>query len=288
MLSKYLPCLLIYAICLLDLGYAKGFTLHTGSIDVRDACQMIARAGRFNIVFHRAVKGPTALSIKGLEPLAALKELARTTGFFVIGVQGTRVGENGPIDTFFLSPNDRPTIVLKSKAQNGFGFTLKNREIDVRDIFQMIARVARVNLIFDKEVRGKTSIEVKSIAPLRCLELMCLANGFKMTEFDEAPNTYVISKKEINNLLFEPKIDKSVPADFSIKNRDIDMRLILRSVAEHAGIRLRIGREIRGMIACELKNLRPLEVLKMLAASNYLNVKAVKDEPLLYDVSISR
>ena len=273
-----------------EFSFAAGFTLKTDSIDIRDACQMMARAGRFNVVFHKSVRGKTAVSEQNNDPVLALKKVTKSVGLHAIEVKGTQASypPHREIKTFLVTPKDMPPITLKIKTPPGYGFTLKNRDIDIRDIMQMIARVAKINVIFDKNVRGRTAVEVSRIPPLRCLELLCIAQGYKLNRFAGAPNTYIVAHRAVDQLVFDPPIDAKVPADFTIKYRDSDIRLLLRSIAEHAGIRLRIHNSVRGLIACELKHMRPLEVLKMVAASNYLDVKAVKGEDKLYEVSLSQ
>ena len=277
-------------LCTLKFGLAKGFTLKTDSIDIRDACQMMARAGRFNIVFNNSVRGKTAVSVKNSDPAIALKKLTQSAGLHAVEVKGTKAAypPHREIRTFLVTPKAMPPITLKMKTPPGYGFTLKNRDIDIRDVMQMIARAAKINVLFDKNVRGRTAVEISRIPPLRCLELLCIAQGYKLTKFCGAPRTYVVSRRSVDKLIFDPPIDKKVPSDFSIKNRDIDIKLLLRSVAEHAGIRLRITPAVRGRNACELHYMRHIEVLKMLAASNYLDVKAVKGEAKLYEVSLSQ
>ena len=79
-------------------------------------------------------------------------------------------------------------------ASRASAFTLKNRDIDVRDVCQMIARAAKINCVFSKDVRGKIAVELKDVPPLEALKLIAKINKLEVHEVEGLKNTYAIAR----------------------------------------------------------------------------------------------
>jgi len=81
-------------------------------------------------------------------------------------------------------------------------FTLKNKDIDIRDALQMIARTGGYNVVFGREVTGSIAVELVDVPLRKAFEAICLANGFVAHEFDEqAKILLVVSAEKAERLL---------------------------------------------------------------------------------------
>jgi len=91
-------------------------------------------------------------------------------------------------------------LYVVSSAQ---AFTLKSREIDVRDVFQAIAREAKINVVFDKDVRGKIAVELKNVPALEALKLIAKINRYNVYEVKGLKNTFAVAKQDVIDQFFE-------------------------------------------------------------------------------------
>ena len=79
------------------------------------------------------------------------------------------------VATSFLSPLEaasRPKI------------NLQVRQADLRDVFVIIARYAKVNVLVSKEVQGKVNLELVGVDWLRAMDAIARLNGYELAMRD--------------------------------------------------------------------------------------------------------
>lgn len=57
---------------------------------------------------------------------------------------------------------------------------LQVRQADLRDVFIIIARFARVNVLLSREVKGKISLELVGVDYLRAMDAIARLNGYEI------------------------------------------------------------------------------------------------------------
>ena len=57
---------------------------------------------------------------------------------------------------------------------------LQVRQADLRDVFVIIARFAKVNVLVSKEVKGKVSLELVGVDYLRAMDAIARLNGYEI------------------------------------------------------------------------------------------------------------
>ena len=75
-------------------------------------------------------------------------------------------------------------------------FTLKNKDIDIRDALQMIARSAKINVVFSKDVRGKIAVELTDVPYMKAMEAIALTNKLVVHEYDKKSKIYLILRHD--------------------------------------------------------------------------------------------
>jgi type IV pilus assembly protein PilQ len=94
------------------------------------------------------------------------------------------------IFSIFLSP-----VGAGIASAAGSNFTLKNRDIDVRDVCQMIARAAKINVVFSKDVHGKIAVELKDVPALEALKLVAKINKLYVHKVEGLKDTYAVARR---------------------------------------------------------------------------------------------
>jgi len=115
-LRPYVLALLLAGTFAPALPQSGTFTINVRETPLRDVIQMIARAGRFNVVMAPEVKGRTSVELNGVPALRALALVARMHGFTV----GRRdsVYLVGPRDTVLSMVQNQVVAVFPVMSRN--------------------------------------------------------------------------------------------------------------------------------------------------------------------------
>ena len=76
------------------------------------------------------------------------------------------------------------------------GFTLVSKNLDVRDILQMIGRTCKVNLMVGPHVRGRLSVTFKSTEPMQAIEDVCTALDLRFVTFESADKIVIVHRAD--------------------------------------------------------------------------------------------
>ena len=74
-------------------------------------------------------------------------------------------------------------------------FSLQSRDIDVRDVCQAIARSAKINIVFSKDVHGKIAVDLKQVPALEALKLVAKINKLYVHKVEGLKNTYAVARR---------------------------------------------------------------------------------------------
>lgn len=95
------------------------------------------------------------------------------------------------------------------------GFTLKAKDVEIRDVFQMIARQGKFNLLLDKSIRGKVPVELKDVPHEKALELLAKINKLKVKKIKDLENTFVIAPQDVIERGFEQGLTNTYTLRFA-------------------------------------------------------------------------
>ena len=87
-------------------------------------------------------------------------------------------------------------------------FTLKNKDIDIRDVLQMIARAAKINVVFSRDVRGKIAVELSNVPHMKAMEAIALTNKLVVHEYDKKSKIYLILRHDDAEFIIRHKMMK--------------------------------------------------------------------------------
>lgn len=87
-------------------------------------------------------------------------------------------------------------------------FTLKNKDIDIRDVLQMIARAAKINVVFSRDVRGKIAVELSNVPHMKAMEAIALTNKLVVHEFDKNSKIYLVLRHDDAEFVIRHKMMK--------------------------------------------------------------------------------
>ncbi|TPW16083.1 MAG: type IV pilus assembly protein PilQ [bacterium] len=81
----------------------------------------------------------------------------------------------------------------------GSAFTFKSPNIDIKLVFQAIAREAKVNIILDKGVRGSIPLDLQNVDALEAMKIIASVNKLKVRKVEAGGqrDTYVIAEAGI-------------------------------------------------------------------------------------------
>ena len=88
------------------------------------------------------------------------------------------------------------TFAAEKEKEKEELFTLKNKDIDIRDALQMIARAAKVNVVFSKDVRGKIAVELTDVPYMKAMEAIALTNKLVVHEFDKKSKIFLVLRHD--------------------------------------------------------------------------------------------
>lgn len=74
-------------------------------------------------------------------------------------------------------------LALLSLAAGPGGLVdLKFREVELPDVFRLVARLANRNILVGREVKGKFTMDLKQVEPLKAIDLVAAVNRFQVIE----------------------------------------------------------------------------------------------------------
>ncbi|MBI4870479.1 MAG: hypothetical protein HY814_02815, partial [Candidatus Riflebacteria bacterium] len=133
-----------------------------------------------------------------------------TIGFAMLNSTGSNV------DTMLQRVASTLDTVGGSRApQDAVGsqhtMTLRTATADLQEVFRQAGKLAKVNLILDKSIRGTTPVELDNVDPLQAVELLAKANKLKVRKVEAGGqrDSYVVVPEGV----VEDGFDKNTPAD---------------------------------------------------------------------------
>lgn len=166
-------------------------------------------------------------------------------------------------------------------------FTLVSKDMEAQDILQMIARAARINLLFGKEVYGTISVNFKNIPPMEALQDICTACDLAVVEFDAKDHiNIVVPKSRVNE--FEEVIKGTTRTEedyqqrITLKNHSMCVADILMITGRMGKINVIFEKEVTEKMkdckmAAELHNVSPLATIQAVCMMNNLDIKESTD-----------
>lgn len=105
-------------------------------------------------------------------------------------------------------------------------YTIKSQAIDIKTLFQAIAREAKVNIILDKGIRGTIPVELVDVDPLEAMRVIAAINKLKVREVQAggARKTFVVADENVIEAGFDKANSKIFQLSFA---KAADMSAIL-------------------------------------------------------------
>ena len=108
-------------------------SLDFSNADIRDVLRLVAAKGKFNLVFHKSVRGKITMRLQKVDPLEALRLLAKAgdyavekdgDSFFIMEAKYSRGAlggaiENAVIPLRFLNPKDALSLLNRERISGG-------------------------------------------------------------------------------------------------------------------------------------------------------------------------
>lgn len=87
-----------------------------------------------------------------------------------------------------------PATVLAEEAKDApQRFTLKAKEVEIRDVLQMIGRQAGYSLILDRSIRGTVAVELVNVPHPVALRAFAAAHGLVVVPWHKGHKLYVVT-----------------------------------------------------------------------------------------------
>ena len=100
------------------------------------------------------------------------------------------------------------SVAIAAEKEEEKLFSLKNKDIDMRDALQMIARAAKVNVVFSRDVRGKIAVELTNVPHMKAMEAIALTNKLVVHEYDKKSKIYLILRHDDAEFVMRHKMMK--------------------------------------------------------------------------------
>lgn len=99
------------------------------------------------------------------------------------------------------------TAFFLASPTPGLPFTFRSPNIDIKLVFQAIAREAKVNIILDKSVRGTIPLDLNNVDALEALKIIAAVNKLKVRKVEAggSRDTYVVADPSI----IDEQLDKA-------------------------------------------------------------------------------
>ena len=183
---------------------------------------------------------------------------------------------------FCLSLLFTPQAFTQQGSDNNNTFTLVSKDIAVADIIGMIARSARINLLFGKEVHGTMSVNFDKVPATEALENICTANDLVILEFSQIDRISLIVHKsraaECRELIKGANSDAdSKQGQTSFVNRQVAIEDVLMMIARFAKLDIIFTGQAKEKarntkMGVELRGVSPIRAINAICIMNELEV----------------
>ncbi len=136
--------------------------------------------------------------------------------------------------------------VWLSLGVRAFAFTALNENIEVRKLLQLIARAAKINVVFDKNVKGSCAVDLRNVEPLKALELVAKINQLTVRKVEGMKNTYAIAKKDVIENFFDEGLTEVVVLKYA-KASDLK-GVISNALGKKASVRVEVDQRNNALI----------------------------------------
>ena len=160
-------------------------------------------------------------------------------------------------------------------------FTLVSKDMAVADIIQMIARSAKINLLFGREVNGTMSVNFDKIPPMEALENICTAHDLVILEFSQIDRISLIVHKsraaECRELIKGTRNENNIHRRATFKNREVAIGDLLMVIGRMAKVDIIMTGRAKEMarttqMAVELTQVSPMRAIYAICIMNGLEV----------------
>ncbi|MBM7557514.1 secretin and TonB N-terminal domain-containing protein [Halanaerobacter jeridensis] len=142
-------------------------------------------------------------------------------------------------------------ISAQGLAQNDELVTLKVRQTDITNVLAMITEQLGVNMIPDKTVQGKVTLNLEQVKLDEVLQGLKMAYDYKFTKVSD--KIYLISKQEQENIEVEIR-----DSQLTLHILRGDIRKVLKEISSRAPFNIIMDQSVTGIISINFKDV-PLE-----------------------------
>ncbi len=221
------------------------------------------------------VDGPTAAHEKQLQELANATDSIAARALVQLGCLARMKGDAA------LEAETLKKLEGFKNQQGGFGDLSRLLEpagqkrlmkVDLRDVLipeamRIIARSANRAVIIHGDIpEKKISLFLPEVEFDKVLQILADMGSCKIEKLD---NLLVISPKDFAASATAETADNLISLDF----KDVSIRDAMRLVAKRANINLVLHQSIAGVVTVQLKAVKPLDALRMLAKANDLHLE---------------
>ncbi|MFW5995661.1 MAG: secretin and TonB N-terminal domain-containing protein, partial [Halanaerobiaceae bacterium] len=142
-----------------------------------------------------------------------------------------------------------PTMSLaeESGGEEDDIVTVTVRDASIRDVLMMLTEQSGINLVPDESVQGEVSLDLKDVPIQEALNTLTIAYGYEFEPTSD--NVYMVSQEG-----FEAEPEINVKDDeLYLQVEKHDVREVLNSLAEIAGIDIIMDRSVEGEISANLQ-----------------------------------
>jgi len=248
-------------------------------LDLAEAMQLLARTTNSNLYVHRDVAGVMPVSLLAATPEMAANILVLRANHGLAQLQYASP-PNPPVGgrTFFVVPRGPAQVGIADIPgwPPSSSIILRNTGLDVRDALQLIARQAKINVVFGPTVQGTCRIEALNEPTMVVAQLLAAAFDAQVHGAPDVPNTFLIAPFGFDDVVFD--LDPDAVAEenrrpMTLKSRSLPVVDTLQMVARAAGIRLVVPTALHTTMAVELRGLSPRDTLRVVAAAARLDVR---------------
>lgn len=166
------------------------------------------------------------------------------------------------------------TIANDQKKKKEKLITMEFERADIVSLFRKIATIGNLNLIIGKDVKGKTSVRLKSIDPISALEIIARSNGYSVQL--QAGYVYWITKK------FTSKKTKNGGVYITMNVRQRKAREIIKKIAKIANVNIIVPSSLQDKITLKLKRVHWQNAI--LSVLRGKNCKLILEKANLYRI----
>jgi hypothetical protein len=151
--------------------------------DIQALFGMVASAGRINAVVSKSIDTQLQYNASGIEPEAALADIAQQVGGQLHEVQGTSTR------TFLLLAASEPVPDIPASAPGSQNISVRFRLARVSHIVDTIAHHGQFHASVDKAVDANLGFALRDVTPLQALHLTAAMAGAVVVEYGSGQDT---------------------------------------------------------------------------------------------------